>query len=197
MLTLLLSHLIFFSLSGTGKTLAFLIPVLERVLAHRSSLPRATAPRPVRALVISPTRELAQQIEEEAARLGKFHGIKQCCVVGGLPIGRDLKKLQKGDGLDLLIATPGRLKDLLQNHDGIVESLSQISCLVLDEADRLLDMGFKPDLDAIFALLPGTEKRQTQLLSVASHRHEGGKGLICIRVCTILNSIFPPTFFFS
>jgi ATP-dependent RNA helicase MSS116 len=73
--------------------------------------------------------------------------------------------LQQGNGLDLLIATPGRLKDLLQNYDGIKASLSQMVALVLDEADRLLDMGFKPDLDAIFAMLPGPDKRQTQLFS--------------------------------
>lgn len=151
--------------TGTGKTLAFLIPLVELVLAKKSSLPAPTGPRPVRALVISPTRELAQQIEEEALRLGKFHSIRLACVVGGLAINKDLRVLQQGQGLDLLIATPGRLKDLLQNHGGIAQSLDSLVALVLDEADRLLDMGFKPDLDAIFRMLPGPDRRQTQLFS--------------------------------
>ena len=151
--------------TGTGKTLAFLVPLVERVLAKKNTLPQSSVARPVRALVISPTRELAQQIEEEASRLGKFHNIRLLCVVGGLPINRDLRALQQGSGLDLLIATPGRLKDLLMNYDGIKECLAQIVFLVLDEADRLLDMGFKPDLDAIFSYLPGVERRQTLLFS--------------------------------
>lgn len=138
---MLVSTFLFLSV---GKTIAFLIPLIERVLAHNSSLPRASSPRPVRALVISPTRELAQQIEEEARRLGKFHGIRLACCVGGLPIARDLRALQQGSGLHLVIATPGRLKDLLQNQSGIVQSFSDMCFLVLDEADRLLDMGFKP-----------------------------------------------------
>jgi len=95
--------------------------------------------------------------------LSQFHGIHLACVVGGLAIGKDTKAL--AGGLDLLIATPGRLKDLLQNYNGVSAQLQCISMLVLDEADRLLDMGFKPDLDAIFAMLPRAEQRQTQLFS--------------------------------
>lgn len=150
--------------TGTGKTLAFLIPVIERILANRATLPPAVGgQRPIRALVISPTRELAQQIEDEATRLGKFHQIKLACVVGGLAINKDVRALQ--NGLDLLIATPGRLKDLMQNHGAIGQQLQSMVMLVLDEADRLLDMGFKPDLDCIFGMLPRANSRQTQLFS--------------------------------
>ncbi len=128
--------------TGTGKTIAFLIPLVERVLAKKSSLPQASHNAPIRSLVISPTRELAQQIEEEARRLGKFHGIRLACVVGGLDIKKDIRAI--AHGLDLLIATPGRLKDLLENYNGVQAQLSALAMLVLDEADRLLDMGFKP-----------------------------------------------------
>jgi len=151
--------------TGTGKTLAFLVPIAERILARRHLLPPpAMATRaPIRALVISPTRELAQQIEEEASRLGKFHGIRLACVVGGLKIDKDIRNIS--NGLDLLIATPGRLKDLLENYNGVQAQLSALNMLVLDEADRLLDMGFKPDLDRIFSMLPPPSQRQTQLFS--------------------------------
>lgn len=173
--------------TGTGKTLAFLVPMAERLLANRRAMPFAP-PRAVRSLVISPTRELAQQIETEALQLGKYHSIKAACVVGGLSIQKDLKNLS--NGLDLLIGTPGRLKDLIENYPGIQEQvrvcqengsgkdnaegpnpclsfvqLAHIQYLCLDEADRLLDMGFKADLDAIFAKLPGPQMRQTVLFS--------------------------------
>lgn len=167
-------------LPGTGKTLAFLVPVIERVVRNRHKDTHTTTtttthqrPRPIYTLIISPSRELAQQIEQEAKRLTKFEpSFQQACVVGGINIKRDLRILQdrsKGS-LDLLIGTPGRILDLLKNHDGVRESLSHLKCLVLDEADRLLDMGFKRDLDAIFAMLPPSTKRQTMLLSVKTHR---------------------------
>ena len=153
--------------TGTGKTLAFLIPLVERLLAGRGlNPPRAPQPgtKSVRALVISPTRELAQQIEAEAKELGKHHRIRVACAVGGLNIAKDIRALDNGV-LDLLIATPGRLKDLLENYNGIQAQLSHLQYLCLDEADRLLDMGFKPDLDAIFKKLPGPAQRQTVLFS--------------------------------
>lgn len=143
--------------TGTGKTLAFLVPLMELLLRGQRR------PGSVRSLVISPTRELAQQIESEAQDLGKFHGVRCASVVGGLSINKDLKNLQ--NGLDILIATPGRLKDLLENYDGIQVKLANLSYVCLDEADRLLDMGFKPDLDAIFARLPPPDRRQTVLFS--------------------------------
>ena len=89
-----------------------MVPLIEKVLANKSRLPAPTNNRPVRALVISPTRELAQQIEDEALRLGEFHQIRLACVVGGLAINKDLTALQQQGGLDLLIATPGRLKGM-------------------------------------------------------------------------------------
>ncbi len=133
--------------TGTGKTAAFLLPIIERLKSKKG----------LKALVLAPTRELALQIHEHAVSFGKPHGLKSVAVIGGLGMGA-----QK-DGLSfsqICIATPGRLLDHM--NEGNV-SLAGIEVLVLDEADRMLDMGFKPQLTRILAKLP--RERQTLLFS--------------------------------
>lgn len=144
--------------TGTGKTLAFLLPTLHLLMTTTAKHNKA-----VRALVISPTRELAQQIETEAQTLTTFATqYRIACFVGGTNIGRDQKSVNTG--CDIVIATPGRLLDLLQNTQ-LATTIKSVQMLVLDEADRLLDMGFQRDLDAILQFLPAREQRQTLLFS--------------------------------
>ncbi|KAJ0410560.1 hypothetical protein ATCC90586_006584 [Pythium insidiosum] len=144
--------------TGNGKTMAFLLPMIERLVEKdrsRSSIP---------ALVISPTRELALQITTEARRLTKFHDFNIACFVGGTPINRDARVLQAPTPVDMLIATPGRLLDHVGQDTGSIKAkLQGVLVFVLDEADRLLDMGFRPDLMRIMACLPS--HRQTLLFS--------------------------------
>jgi ATP-dependent RNA helicase RhlE len=134
--------------TGSGKTAAFLLPLIER-LARPGSL---------RALILAPTRELAIQIEACAKSYGSPYGLRAVCVVGGESASRQIRAL--GSGVDILIATPGRLNDLIER--GSV-SLKSIEVLVLDEADRMLDMGFLPQVRRIVKHL--SIKRQTMLLS--------------------------------
>src|SRR4051812_39282353 len=119
--------------TGTGKTAAFMLPLLHRLLAG----PRGGT----RALVLSPTRELAEQIEAVAPDLGRFTDVRRVLVVGGRPIGPQEKALRAGP--DIVVATPGRLLDLLRQG---AARLDRVAALVLDEADRMLDMGFLPDV---------------------------------------------------
>ena len=135
--------------TGTGKTLAFLLPILTRL--------EGNAPDP-RAVVICPTRELAQQVAAEAERFGARRGVRMSLVYGGTSSGEQKKKLAAG--CDLLIGTPGRLLDLLQSA---WVSLRRVRHVVLDEADRMLDMGFIRDVDAILRRTPAS--RQTMLFS--------------------------------
>ena len=146
--------------TGTGKTLGFLIPSVELLIKKRS--PSRDA---VQCLILSPTRELAQQIATEAESLLTFHnGMKVVTVVGGTNINQDKKRLN--GKVDILVATPGRLKDHLQNTDRFSERCREnISFLIFDEADQLLDMGFKPDIDAILKHVPPKDHRQTLLFS--------------------------------
>ena len=134
--------------TGSGKTLAFGLPLVERVSADEK------APA---ALVLVPTRELALQVTEELTLLGTPLGIRTAAAYGGSPIPAQAKKLK---GAHIVVATPGRLTDL-ENRRMI--SLSSVRILVLDEADRMLDMGFKPQVEKILRLLPA--KRQTMLFS--------------------------------
>jgi superfamily II DNA/RNA helicase len=129
--------------TGSGKTLAFVLPVL-----HRLSAPAVmgSATLSVRALVLSPTRELALQIHAEAERFGKLVGIDTMAVYGGTPLHEQKTRLAKAAPA-LLVATPGRLVDLIEQK---AASLTKCETIVLDEADRLLDMGFKPQLEATF-----------------------------------------------
>jgi ATP-dependent RNA helicase RhlE len=142
------------SQTGTGKTAAFVLPIME--LARRKEI-RAEGGRPV-ALVLAPTRELCAQGETMARDLGRFSKMRVTAVYGGVPIPPQQKALK--EGADLVFATPGRLLDLASRRD---VDLSQVGILVLDEADRLLDMGFLPDLTRILKLLPS--KRQNLLFS--------------------------------
>eukprot|EP00644_Phytophthora_capsici_P002304 jgi/Phyca11/548149/estExt2_Genewise1Plus.C_PHYCAscaffold_270370 len=144
--------------TGNGKTIAFLLPVIENMVkAGRRS---GTIP----ALAISPTRELALQIATEAKRLTKFHDINVTCFVGGANIKKDERSLTSSMPIDILVATPGRLVDhLKQNTGNIVSRLGKANVLILDEADRLLDMGFRPDVMRIIEHLP--RERQTLLFS--------------------------------
>jgi superfamily II DNA/RNA helicase len=134
--------------TGSGKTLAFGLPLVEQLSADEK------APA---ALVLVPTRELALQVTEELTLLGAPLGIRTAAAYGGAPIPAQAKKLQ---GAHIVVATPGRLTDLENRH---LISLRDIRILVLDEADRMLDMGFKPQVEKILRLLP--ERRQTMLFS--------------------------------
>ena len=144
--------------TGTGKTAAFVLPILEKIspLANTSSSP---ARHPIRALVLTPTRELSDQVAENAFKYSKYTDLRTAVVFGGVDISSQTQTLRSG--VELLIATPGRLLDHLAQKNA---NLSQVQILVLDEADRMLDMGFLPDLQRILALIP-SESRQTLLFS--------------------------------
>jgi ATP-dependent RNA helicase RhlE len=151
--------------TGTGKTAAFILPTLQRIRrvagsgqAQTGAPQRPAAHPPLAALVVTPTRELAGQIDEVARACAKYTGQKVAAIYGGVGYEPQLKKLRRG--VDLLVATPGRLLDLHQKRE---VDLSQVSILVLDEADRMLDMGFWPDVRRILNLLPTT--RQNMLFS--------------------------------
>jgi ATP-dependent RNA helicase RhlE len=137
--------------TGTGKTVAFLLPSMERLLQREGSA------RP-RMLVLAPTRELCLQIAEEAERLASHTGLRVTAIYGGAPIGRQIDELRRG--VDIVIATPGRLMDHMRR--GKVR-LNGLEILVLDEADRMLDMGFFPDIESIVSHTP--QARQTLLFS--------------------------------
>jgi len=143
--------------TGTGKTAAFMLPILERLAKHASSSP-SPARHPVRALVLTPTRELAMQIDESVRTLGKGTNLRSTVVYGGVQQGPQVKALWAG--VEILVATPGRLFDLIGQK---AVNLTQVEVLVLDEADRMLDMGFIDDVRKAVALLP--RGRQTLLFS--------------------------------
>lgn len=140
--------------TGTGKTAAFAIPILQ--LLHAVHAERA--PKHIKVLVLTPTRELAIQINESFAAYGRNLRLKHTVVFGGVPQGAQVQALQRG--VDILIATPGRLLDLM--NQGYI-SLKDISIFVLDEADRMLDMGFIHDVKKVVSKLP--QKRQTLFFS--------------------------------
>ncbi|PXW97928.1 superfamily II DNA/RNA helicase [Sphaerotilus hippei] len=148
--------------TGSGKTAAFVLPALQRVLAARQDptkrRPKGAVSGP-RILVLAPTRELALQVSKAASTYGNHvTGLKVATVVGGVPYGAQLQALR--GQLDMLIATPGRLIDHLESGKA---NLSQVEMLILDEADRMLDMGFIEDIERIAAALP--ESRQTVMVS--------------------------------
>src|SRR5580765_3776879 len=136
--------------TGSGKTAAFILPMLARLM---------DGPRAVRGLVLVPTRERAAQVEENASAYARHTGVRVAAVFGGVPIGPQ-ERVLRHEGVELLIATPGRLLDLVGRHS---VSLDEVEVLVLDEADRMVDMGFAPDLRRILALLP--KDRQTLMFS--------------------------------
>jgi ATP-dependent RNA helicase RhlE len=143
--------------TGTGKTASFTLPILELLRPHMSSSP-SPARHPVRALVLLPTRELALQVSEAVATYGKHLQLRSTCVFGGVDIKPQLAEVRAG--VEILIATPGRLLDHVEQKS---VNLGQVQILVLDEADRMLDMGFMPDIKRIINLLP--KKRQNLLFS--------------------------------
>ncbi|KAH9312867.1 hypothetical protein KI387_027902 [Taxus chinensis] len=154
--------------TGSGKTAAFCFPIIAAIM--RSNVP--SRPRSGRssfplALILSPTRELSMQIYEEAKKFAFQSGIKVVVVYGGAPISQQLRELERG--VDILVATPGRLSDLLERRR---VSLSMVKHLALDEADRMLDMGFEPQIRKIVETMdmPPAGKRQTLLFSATFPR---------------------------
>ena len=147
--------------TGTGKTAAFALPLLQLLCEESAGLKEDTglrSQRPIKALVLTPTRELAIQIDESFAAYGKYTGLKHLVIFGGVPQQSQVHALQRG--IDILVATPGRLLDLVdQRH----VNLRDIQFFVLDEADRMLDMGFVHDVKKIIARLP--QKKQTLFFS--------------------------------
>lgn len=143
--------------TGTGKTAGFTLPLLEK-LSQASAAKLTNGRRPVRALILTPTRELAAQVHDSVRTYGKYLHLRSAVVFGGVSINPQMMQLR--GGVDILVATPGRLLDLV-NQNAV--SLRDIQILVLDEADRMLDMGFIHDIKKVLALLP--KQRQNLLFS--------------------------------
>jgi ATP-dependent RNA helicase RhlE len=143
--------------TGTGKTAAFSLPILHTLLPHASTS-TSPAKHPIRALVLAPTRELAIQVYDNIKTYAKHTSLRSLVVYGGVDIKTQTPILKTG--VEILVATPGRLLDHVEQK---TLSLSQVQFLVLDEADRMLDMGFMPDLKRILALLP--KQRQNLMFS--------------------------------
>jgi ATP-dependent RNA helicase RhlE len=143
--------------TGTGKTAGFTLPLLQ-ILSAKANASHSPARHPVRALIVTPTRELAAQVEDSVRTYGKYISLKSITVYGGVGMQPQIDALRRG--VDILVATPGRLLDHVQQK---TVDLRQVEILVLDEADRMLDMGFIHDIRRILALLPA--KRQNLLFS--------------------------------
>ena len=142
--------------TGTGKTAGFTLPLLQRL----NDNPVGKGRRPVRALVLTPTRELAAQVGDSVKTYGRHLPLRSAVIFGGVKINPQIDKLRRG--VDILVATPGRLLDHVSQR---TVDLSQVEILVLDEADRMLDMGFIHDIRKVMALLPDKNARQTLLFS--------------------------------
>src|SRR5206468_8810279 len=140
--------------TGTGKTAGFALPLLQRLVTDGVQVASNCA----RALIMVPTRELAEQVHESVRTYGEGLPLRTMVAYGGVSINPQMMRLRKG--VDLLVATPGRLLDL-QRQNAL--RLNQVQCLVLDEADRMLDLGFSRDIDNLLAMLP--KRRQTLLFS--------------------------------
>ena len=143
--------------TGTGKTAGFTLPMLQRLQQHANTSV-SPARHPIRALVLVPTRELAAQVYESVKAYGKYLPLRCAVVYGGVNMDPQVKDLRAG--IEILVATPGRLLDHVQQK---TMSLSKVEILILDEADRMLDMGFLPDIKKILALMP--EERQSLMFS--------------------------------
>ena len=143
--------------TGTGKTAAFVLPILDR-LRHHANTSFSPARHPVRVLILVPTRELAMQVDESVQTYGRTVPLRSTVVYGGVPIDPQIKELRAG--VEILVATPGRLLDHVGQR---TVNLGQVEVLVLDEADRMLDMGFLPDIRRILELLP--PRRQNLMFS--------------------------------
>ena len=149
--------------TGTGKTAAFSLPLLQRLLKHENS---STSParHPVRALVLLPTRELADQVAQQIKLYAKYTQLRSTVVFGGMDMKPQTLELKRG--VEILVATPGRLLDHIEAKNAV---LNQVEYVVLDEADRMLDIGFLPDLQRILSYLP---KQRTTLLFSATFSPE-------------------------
>jgi len=145
--------------TGTGKTAAFLISVITRML--NKPIQGKRKPGTPRILVLAPTRELVLQISEETRHLSKYTDLQTISVFGGMDYKKQKKQLSV-DPVDIVVATPGRLLDFQRNGD---ITLEKIEVLIIDEADRMLDMGFIPDVRKIINSTPAKNKRQTLLFS--------------------------------
>ncbi|MGE4240588.1 DEAD/DEAH box helicase [Ramlibacter sp.] len=149
--------------TGTGKTAAFTLPLLQRMLKHENA---STSParHPVRALVLLPTRELADQVAQQVKLYAKYTNLRSAVVFGGMDMKPQTAELKRG--VEVLVATPGRLLDHIEAKNAV---LNQVEYVVLDEADRMLDIGFLPDLQRILSYLP---KQRTTLLFSATFSPE-------------------------
>src|SRR5450830_1842155 len=149
--------------TGTGKTAAFALPLLQRMMKHENA---STSParHPVRALVLLPTRELAIQVAEQVKLYAQYTNLHSAVVFGGMDMKPQTLELKKG--VEVLVATPGRLLDHIEAKNTV---LNQVEYVVLDEADRMLDIGFLPDLQRILSYLP---KQRTTLLFSATFSPE-------------------------
>ena len=143
--------------TGTGKTAGFTLPLLHKLARHANSSP-SPARHPVRALILTPTRELAMQVEESVKTYSKHLALRSVCIYGGVDMRAQIAELK--EGREIVVATPGRLLDHVEQK---TVSFNFVEFLVLDEADRMLDMGFIPDIKRILKLLPTT--RQSLLFS--------------------------------
>jgi ATP-dependent RNA helicase RhlE len=143
--------------TGTGKTAGFTLPLLQKMLPHANT---STSParHPIRALILAPTRELAAQVEESVRNYSKYLPLRSTQIYGGVNMDPQIAELRRG--VEIVVATPGRLLDHVQQK---TINLSQVEFFVLDEADRMLDMGFIPDIRRIIALIP--KRRQSLLFS--------------------------------
>jgi ATP-dependent RNA helicase RhlE len=149
--------------TGTGKTAAFSLPLLQRMLKHENAS-MSPARHPVRALVLLPTRELADQVAQQVKLYAKYTNLRSAVVFGGMDMKPQTLELKKG--VEVLVATPGRLLDHIEAKNAV---LNQVEYVVLDEADRMLDIGFLPDLQRILSYLP---KQRTTLLFSATFSPE-------------------------
>ncbi|MFA6174601.1 MAG: DEAD/DEAH box helicase [Kiritimatiellales bacterium] len=143
--------------TGTGKTAAFLLGILTRFIKNRQEAPKSGTPR---ALILAPTRELAMQIRDDAEKLSKYTPFHTVAIYGGIDYDKQRRMLE--EPVDIIVATPGRLIDFA--NQGVI-NLREVEVLVIDEADRMLDMGFIPDVRKIVYKTPPKENRQTLLFS--------------------------------
>ena len=160
--------------TGTGKTAGYSLPVLQSLLYHANTS-MSPARHPVRALVLVPTRELADQVYEDIRKYAKYTRLRAAVVFGGVDISTQTGILRAGT--EILIATPGRLLDHIQQKN---VNLGQTHILVLDEADRMLDMGFLPDLQRIVNLLP--KERQTLLFQLLFPARSGNWQKVSLKI---------------